>query len=223
MIGIHREARGTLIVVALMCIFFCIGFYLVWPAATFFALVLAVGFFIFILSFFRVPKRIFDDSTQHLICPCDGKVVVIEEVTEPEFIVGKCRQISIFMSPLNVHINWHPVSAKVAYKKYHPGKYLVAWHPKSSTENERMSLGYELHDKTKILVRQIAGAVARRIVNYAEVNAVARSSSEMGFIKFGSRVDIFIPLEYSVNVAIDQKVIGGVTRIAEIINEDAKY
>jgi len=197
-----------------MCICFCIGFYLIWPSALVFAAVLASGFFLFVLSFFRVPKRTYSQKNNQITSPCDGKVVVIEEVTDSEFINGRCRQISVFMSPLNVHINWHPVGGNIVYKKYHPGKYLVAWHPKSSTENERMSLGYEMNNESRILVRQIAGAMARRIVNYAEIGEEVISGSEMGFIKFGSRVDIFIPIEYPIQVAIGDAVTGGVTAIA---------
>ncbi len=217
MIGIHREVRGTLIVVAVICLIFVAIIYFIWPCAVPFGSVLALGLFIFVLSFFRIPKRDFRTQLNRVISPCDGKVVVIEEVTESEFIAGRCRQISVFMSPLNVHINWHPVSGQVVYKKYHPGKYLVAWHPKSSTENERMSVGYQFADDSKILVRQIAGAMARRIVNYAEVDQDASAATEMGFIKFGSRVDVFVPLDYPLQVAINDRVIGGVTPLATVI------
>ena len=133
------------------------------------------------------------------------KVVVIEEVEEPEFIQGQCRQISIFMSPLNVHINWHPITAKVIYRQHHAGKYLVAWHPKSSTENERTSVGYQ-YKSSRILVRQIAGFMARRIKNYAVKDVKAEMGSELGFIKFGSRVDVFVPLHWDINVQLEQRV-----------------
>ena len=176
-------------------------------------LVLSVIFFILIVQFFRDPHRETPVGDDLIIAPADGKVVVIEEVDEPEYLKTKCRQISIFMSPVNVHVNRYPTSGKVLYEKYHPGKYLVAWHPKSSTENERTTVVVE-HPKGQVLFRQIAGALAKRIVNYAKVGHLARAGAEYGFIKFGSRIDIYLPLECEINVELNQKTVGGETVIA---------
>lgn len=176
-------------------------------------LVLSVIFFILIVQFFRDPHRETPVGDDLIIAPADGKVVVIEEVDEPEYLKTKCRQISIFMSPVNVHVNRYPTSGKVLYEKYHPGKYLVAWHPKSSTENERTTVVVE-HTKGQVLFRQIAGALAKRIVNYAKVDHIAKAGAEYGFIKFGSRIDIYLPLECEINVELNQKTVGGETVIA---------
>jgi len=176
-------------------------------------LVLSVIFFILIVQFFRDPHRETPVGDDLIIAPADGKVVVIEEVDEPEYLKTKCRQISIFMSPVNVHVNRYPTSGKVLYEKYHPGKYLVAWHPKSSTENERTTVVVE-HPKGQVLFRQIAGALAKRIVNYAKVGHLAKAGAEYGFIKFGSRIDIYLPLECEINVELNQKTVGGETVIA---------
>lgn len=167
-----------------------------------------------IVYFFRIPNRKFTFDDNAIIAPADGKVVVIEEVFEDECLQKKCRQISIFMSPVNVHVNRYPVSGTVKYSKYHPGKYLVAWHPKSSTENERTTVVVETENKEQILFRQIAGALARRIKCYAKPNTPICQTDEFGFIKFGSRVDIFIPLDYVVKVNIGEKTQGGTTIIA---------
>ncbi len=168
----------------------------------------------FILWFFRIPKRdvILDENA--IMSPADGKVVVIEETEETEFFKDKRIQVSIFMSPLNVHSNLYPISGNVAYTKYHPGKYLVAWHPKSSTDNERSTVVVELKQGKSVLMRQIAGAVARRIRTYSEVGHEAKQCSEMGFIKFGSRVDLFLPLDANIKVDLEQKSIAGKTIIA---------
>ena len=176
-------------------------------------LVLSVIFFILIVQFFRDPHRETPVGDDLIIAPADGKVVVIEEVDEPEYLKTNCRQISIFMSPVNVHVNRYPTSGKVLYEKYHPGKYLVAWHPKSSTENERTTVVVE-HPKGQVLFRQIAGALAKRIVNYAKVDHIAKAGAEYGFIKFGSRIDIYLPLECEINVELNQKTVGGETVIA---------
>lgn len=177
--------------------------------------VVSLALLVIVLQFFRSPNRKHTINDNAIIAPADGKVVVIEEVEETEFLNKKCRQISIFMSPFNVHINRFPISGVVKYAKYHPGKYLVAWHPKSSTENERTTVVVEHKNGTPILFRQIAGALARRIVYYCKENDAAQQASEMGFIKFGSRVDVFIPLDAKVKVNLEQKVQGGVTIIAE--------
>ncbi len=175
--------------------------------------ILCLIFFVLVVQFFRNPSRTTPKDANAIIAPADGKVVVIEEVEETEYLKTKCRQISIFMSPINVHVNRFPVSGEVKYSKYHPGKYLVAWHPKSSTENERTTVVVQ-HEKGEVLFRQIAGALAKRIVNYAKPGHKAIAGQEFGFIKFGSRVDVYIPLSAKVNVQLNQKTIGGETIIA---------
>jgi phosphatidylserine decarboxylase len=169
---------------------------------------------ILVLQFFRVPSRLAVEIDGAVLCPADGKVVVIEEVEETEYFNDKRIQVSVFMSPLNVHINWYPISGIVKYFKYHPGKYLVAWHPKSSTENERTTLVVRHGSGTEVLFRQIAGAVARRIKCYAKEETEVLQASEFGFIKFGSRVDVFLPLGSDVQVAIDDVVTGSQTVLA---------
>lgn len=170
--------------------------------------------FVLILQFFRDPKRNTQLNPNHIIAPVDGKVVVIEEVVENEYFKTKMRQISIFMSPLNVHVTRYPISGVINFSKYHPGKYLVAWHPKASLENERTTIVVENNSVGEILYRQIAGAVARRIVNYATKNEQVEQGTDAGFIKFGSRVDVFIPLDMEVQVSLNQKAKGGETIIA---------
>lgn len=173
-------------------------------------------FYILILQFFRNPKRNTIENGQNIIAPVDGKVVVIEEVEETEFFKDKRIQISIFMSPLNVHVTRYPIGGTVKYSKYHPGKYLVAWHPKASTENERTTIVVENELFGKVLYRQIAGAVARRIVNYAVEGEKVAQGSDAGFIKFGSRVDIFLPLNTKIKVSINETVKGGEQIIATL-------
>ena len=175
---------------------------------------------ILILQFFRNPKRIPHKSFDEILAPVDGKVVVIEEVEEPEYFQGKRRQVSIFMSPINVHVTRYAVSGTIKYSKYHPGKYLVAWHPKSSEENERTTIVINTPKFGDILYRQIAGASARRIVNYAEVGESVQQGDDAGFIKFGSRVDLFLPLDCAITVKLDQKVIGAKTCIATTVQKD---
>ena len=166
-----------------------------------------------IISFFRIPKRTLTIQDDAIVAPADGKVVVIEEVQADEYFTDRRIQVSIFMSPLNVHVNRNPVSGDVAYSQYHKGKYLVAWHPKSSTENERHSVVYR-KDGKEILVKQIAGAVAKRIINYLQPGQKVKQAEEMGFIKFGSRVDLLLPLDARIHVKIGDKPQGGVTVIA---------
>jgi phosphatidylserine decarboxylase len=175
-----------------------------------------IVFYILVLQFFRNPKRNTIQNLKHVISPVDGKVVVIEEVFEPEFFKEKRLQVSIFMSPLNVHVTRYPISGNIVYSKYHPGKYLVAWHPKASTENERTTIVVKNDTCGEILYRQIAGAVAKRIVNYATVNENVVQGTDAGFIKFGSRVDIFLPLGTKINVILNQKVKGGEEIIASL-------
>lgn len=177
--------------------------------------VVALGFLIIVLQFFRNPKRLTSLNDASIIAPVDGKVVVIEEVEEPEYFKDKRLQVSIFMSPINVHVTRYAMSGVIKYSKYHPGKYLVAWHPKASTENERTTVVIENKTIGEVLYRQIAGALAKRIVNYAKEGEEVVQGSDAGFIKFGSRVDLYLPLGTKLNVNLGDKVKGGVQVIAE--------
>lgn len=185
-----------------------------WLRMTLMLLVLAV--LILILQFFRNPKRYTEISDENIIAPVDGKVVVIEEVFETEYFNERRLQVSIFMSPINVHVTRYPVNGKVKYSKYHPGKYLVAWHPKASTENERTTVVVENRLFGEILYRQIAGALAKRIVNYAKEGMQVVQGTDAGFIKFGSRVDLYLPIGTKVDVKLGQKAVGGKTVIARV-------
>ena len=176
--------------------------------------IITLLFLLLILQFFRNPNRKIEANDTVVIAPVDGKVVVIEEVFEYEYFKDKRLQVSIFMSPINVHVTRYPVSGKVKYSKYHPGKYLVAWHPKASTENERTTIVIENRVFGEILYRQIAGALARRIVNYAEEGMQVRQGDDSGFIKFGSRVDMFFPLGTKIEVSLQQNAVGNQTIIA---------
>ncbi|MEN8825101.1 MAG: phosphatidylserine decarboxylase family protein [Wenyingzhuangia sp.] len=176
----------------------------------------ALFFVYIILQFFRNPKRKTSHSNEHVVAPVDGKVVVIEEVYEPEYFKEKRIQVSIFMSPLNVHVTRYGLSGLVQYSKYHPGKYLVAWHPKASEENERTTIVIENDKFGKVLYRQIAGALAKRIVNYAKEGTRVEQGKDAGFIKFGSRVDLFLPLNSKINVSLNQKVKGAEDIIANL-------
>lgn len=217
MYSIHREG-GTSI--ALSIVFFGLMYFI----ATFFKdtflyyLFIGVGLAIFliILQFFRVPIRNTAINPNHIIAPADGKVVVIEEVVETEYFKGSRRQVSIFMSPINVHVNFNPLSGMVSYFKYHPGKYLVAWDPKSSTDNERTTVVVKHDNGTEVLFRQIAGALARRICWYVKEGDKVTQGAEFGFIKFGSRVDVFLPLDAKVLVNIGDRPVGGETVIATL-------
>lgn len=180
------------------------------PVIGWITVAIVLGLFFFIISFFRIPTRTHAAGDDIFVAPCDGTVVVIEEVDADEYFNDRRLQLSIFMSPLNVHVNRNPVSGEVMYSEYHKGKYLVAWHPKSSTENERHSVVYRQGDK-EMLVKQIAGALAKRIVNYLKPGDKVEMGGEMGFIKFGSRVDLLLPIGTKVDVKINQKVKGGVT------------
>jgi len=178
-------------------------------------LIVTAVLFLLVVQFFRNPQRktVINDST--IVSPVDGKVVVIEEVFEKEFFNEKRLQVSVFMSPINVHVTRYPVNGVVTYSKYHPGKYLVAWHPKSSEENERTTVVVKNKAFGEILYRQVAGALAKRIVNYAKVNDKAVQGDDSGFIKFGSRVDLYLPLNTKLNVKLNEKVKGGVSVIAK--------
>ena len=173
---------------------------------------------VLILQFFRNPKRKTKVDKNHIIAPADGKIVIIKEVLEEEYFKEKKLQVSIFMSPLNVHVTRYPISGKVVFNKYHPGKYLVAWHPKSSTLNERTSIVVKNDYMGEILYRQIAGALARRIVNYAKEDLNVVQGEDAGFIKFGSRIDLFLPLKSNVTVSIGQKVKGGISIISSKVS-----
>jgi len=177
--------------------------------------IVAFLFLIAILQFFRNPKRITPKNDQHIIAPVDGKVVVIEEVFEKEYFKDKRLQVSIFMSPVNVHVTRYALGGKVTYSEYHPGKHLVAWHPKASEENERTTIVVDNPVFGEVLYRQIAGALAKRIVNYAKVGDTVVQGEDAGFIKFGSRVDVFLPLGTKINVQLNQTVKGGIDVIAE--------
>ena len=174
-------------------------------------------FILFSIYFFRVPKRDFGTIEENIYAPCDGKVVVIEETEENEYFMDKRIQVSIFMSPLNIHNNIYPISGEVKYVKYHPGKFLLAWNPKSSLKNERNSIVIK-NKKTEILCRQIAGLLARRIVCYSKINTKTNAGEELGFIKFGSRVDLFLPIGTKINTKINDKVTGGISVIATLNN-----
>ena len=214
MIRIHREGRWIVIwtILSLLAILILTGRFLPHPAI-YPALLIALVVVVMVLRFFRVPRRkpLLDEHT--ITAPSDGKVVVIEKVHQEEFIKGPAIQISIFMSVHDVHINFFPVEGRVVYTKYHPGRYLLARHPKSSSLNERASTGIETAFGT-ILVRQVAGYVARRIRCYAKTGEAARQGREMGFIKFGSRLDLFLPTDSEIMVVPGQKVMGGVTPLA---------
>lgn len=181
---------------------------------TWFIYILSAFLFITIVQFFRSPKKVIQLDENVILCPADGKVVVIEETEETEYFKDRRLQVSIFMSPVNVHVNRNPVSGIVSYFKYHPGKFLVAWHPKSSTDNERTTVVVKKKDGVEVLFRQIAGALARRIVWYVKEDQQVQQGEEFGFIKFGSRVDLFLPIGTKVEVNIDDKVVGGKTVIA---------
>ncbi len=191
--------------------FYFISFSL--PLLSWLIFLATLGLLIFVISFFRVPKRTHTIREDAVIAPADGKVVAIEEIQADEYFTDRRIQVSIFMSPLNVHVNRNPVGGEVAYSQYHKGKYLVAWHPKSSTENERHTVVYRKEGK-EVLVKQIAGALAKRIINYLQTGQKVEQTAEMGFIRFGSRVDILLPLDAKVHVKIGDKPQGGVTVVA---------
>jgi len=212
---LHKEGTGTLF--SSLIILFLINACLYYIAGTLvMTLVLIPSIVVFgiIVWFFRKPRRTVTPNNNQIIAPCDGKIVVIEEVIENEFFKDNRKQISIFMSPLNVHINWYPVSGEVEYYKYHPGEKLVAWHPKSSELNERSTVVVKTLNGKSVLFRQIAGALARRIVCYAKENETVVQGQEVGFIKFGSRMDIFLPVDAKVEISMNQKVFGNKTVIA---------
>jgi phosphatidylserine decarboxylase len=216
---LHKEGYTIMAIAAIILILINVGIHLLLPDGYWIpriALVASIFIFILIVQFFRVPSRVVSKGESQVIAPCDGKVVVIEEVVESEYFKGPRRQISIFMSPVNVHVNWNPVSGIIKYFKYHPGLYLVAWHPKSSTENERTTVVTETSAGVEVLFRQIAGAAARRIRWYVKEGDHVEQGTEMGFIKFGSRVDIFLPLDAEIKVNLQDKTVGSITVLAEL-------
>ncbi len=213
---LHKESKGTIVVASVafaVVAFLAIYFLQAWSLLILIPLLVVYGL---IFWFFRVPNREILDHKEQVIAPVDGKVVMIKEVMENEFLKEKAIQVSIFMSPLNVHICRFPVSGKVIYKKYHPGKYLVAWHEKSSTENERTTIAVESLTHHKVVFRQIAGYVARRIVFYCNEGDTAKAGHEYGFIKFGSRMDVFLPLDTEILCKIGDKTKGGIDVIARM-------
>lgn len=215
---IHKEGHGLLLKVLAITIAAVWGSFKFLghlPIAAYLISATFIAFFLIILQFFRYPIRKLTKGDNLVIAPADGKVVVIEEVEEPEYFQGKRRQVSIFMSPINVHVNRNPIAGMVKYFKYHPGKYLVAWHPKSSTENERTTTVVQHKNGTEVLYRQIAGALAKRICWYIKEGDQVDQAEDFGFIKFGSRVDIFLPLDAKINVELNQVSKGGVTVLAE--------
>jgi len=215
--NIHKEGYRTIALCALIFgainIIFFFFFSATMPLVSWIVFSVSLIMLLFIISFFRSPKRNITVAHHQVICPADGKVVVIEEMTDTEYFKDKRLQVSIFMSPANVHINRIPMSGKVKYSQYHKGKYLVAWHPKSSVENERYSAVIQ-NAKGTVLVKQIAGALAKRICNYLTVGEEVKQGEELGFIKFGSRVDVLLPLNATINVKLNQNVFGGITVIA---------
>ncbi len=214
---IHKEGYKT---IALSTFLFgvinVLSFYFISyssPIASWMIFIVTAVLLLFIISFFRIPKRILTTREDAIVAPADGKIVAIEEIQADEYFTDRRIQVSIFMSPLNVHVNRNPVSGEVVYSQYHEGKYRMAWHPKSSTENERHSVVYRKEGK-EILVKQIAGALAKRISNYLQAGQEAKQGAEMGFIRFGSRVDVLLPTDVRVQVKISDQVQGGMTVLA---------
>ena len=209
----HREGYNIIIssFLIISLFIFCVDYYEIKYAL--YIKILMIFLLIMILQFFRNPKININSSKNYILSPVDGKIVIIEEVYEPEFFKDKRLQVSIFMSPINIHVTRYPISGNIIFSKYHSGDYLVAWHPKSSTKNERTTIVLENDTFGKVLYRQIAGALARRIINYAKVDDFAVQGKDAGFIKFGSRVDLFLPIDTKLNVKLNEAVKGGLTVI----------
>lgn len=218
--SLHKEGTKILIITSILTLALSYAFYtFLFPISWILFAILEAALLIFvtlIFRFFRVPKRVQLSEDGIIYCPADGKVVVIEETDENEHLKDRRIQVSVFMSPLNVHVNYYPCDGEVTYTKYHPGKFLVAWHPKSSTENERSTVAFKTKSGVEVLMRQIAGAVARRIITYSKVGEKFASGDQFGFIKFGSRVDMFLPLDAEILVDIDQVVTGSQTPLARL-------
>jgi phosphatidylserine decarboxylase len=219
-VKLHREGFGIILVSAILYGLVEIGIINFGRdfSITFLVLIslLPTFFFASIIQFFRVPKRKFNYKNGMVLCPADGKIVVIEEVEETEYFKDRRIQVSIFMSPINVHANFNPVSGVIQYAKYHPGLFLVAWHPKSSTDNERTTIVTKTESGQEVLFRQVAGALARRICYYVKEGQKVEGGQEFGFIKFGSRIDVYLPLSAKIKVSLNQKVKGQLTEIAEL-------
>ena len=218
---LHREGYLIMTIGLLSLSAFQVGNFMLWTLTGWFwlFLLLTLGILVMaylIIQFFRVPSRTCMYTDTDVMCPADGKVVVIEEVEDKEYFNDKRIQVSIFMSPMNVHVNYNPISGIVKYVKYHPGLFLVAWHPKSSTDNERTTVVVEHGSGKEVLFRQIAGAVARRICYYVQNGQKVRTGEEFGFIKFGSRVDVLLPLDCKINVKIGDTVKAKLTKLAEL-------
>lgn len=216
---IHREGYLIVLITTLICLGIIFGVQNLFPhapVATQIASILALVLFILVLQFFRHPLRYTHPEDDEVIAPADGKIVAIEEVEEPEYFKEKRIQVSIFMSPFNVHVNRSPITGLVRFYRYHPGKYLVAWHPKSSTENERSTIVFKDQQGREVMIRQIAGALARRVRTYIQEGDRIRAGREVGFIKFGSRVDLYLPLGTEIKVKLNDKTRGGETLIARL-------
>src|SRR5690606_20102560 len=215
---IHKEGYKSIAIAAIIFgVLNILSFYLLsfdYPVISWAVFIISFALLIFVISFFRIPNRKYETGSDTVVAPCDGVVVAIEEVDADEYFNDRRIQVSIFMSPLNVHVNRNAVSGEVLYSEYHKGKYLVAWHPKSSTENERHSVVYRSGNR-EILVKQIAGAVAKRIVNYLKPGQMAVQGEEMGFIKFGSRVDLLLPLDAEITVKLKENTKAGISLIAK--------
>lgn len=219
MMRIHKEGRVPILVLLIVLSILYSVLEFVWPINTMVTngfLIVSIGLLIFFLQFFRNPVRLKTFDPLDIICPADGKVVIIEKVMETEYFKEERLQVSIFMSPLNVHVNRYPISGRVILSKYHPGKFLVAWNPKSSLLNERTTVVVESPSGNKVLYRQIAGALARRIINYAKEGQVVKYGTDCGFIRFGSRVDLLLPLNTSLNIELNEVVKGGLTVIGKL-------
>ncbi len=215
--SIHKEGFKIIrnVLLGLLVLNLFVGFFL--SSCVFYCILsISLIIFFFVLYFFRIPSRSIVNNEKHVFSSADGTIVAIEEVEENAYFKRKMQQVSVFMSPMNIHVNYFPVSGKIIYEQYDPGKHWVAWHPKSSSENERTSIVIQNQSGIEIMVRQIAGAVARRIVTYPNLNDTCIRGEELGFIKFGSRVDIFLPLETEILVALHQKVKGKKTVLAKL-------
>ena len=216
MVRIHKEGKNFLVVLFVVLLIINITILISGKLNYIYSVSVSIPLFAFFLQFFRDPYINKSIDNNKIISPANGKVVYIGESYEGEYFKEKKLQISIFMSPFDVHINRYPISGKIKYYKYHKGKYLVAWHPKSSTKNERTTTVIE-NDNITVLVRQIAGLVARRIINYAKVDSLVKQSDELGFIKFGSRADIFLPLDFKPKINLNEKTIAGVTVLGDLV------
>lgn len=221
MLRFHKEGGPSILLIGLIALILIVSALVLVPSSLMIVqilmIILAVVLMVFILQFFRNPARPIATYDDHIIyAPADGKIVVIEEAQESEFLKEPCIQVSIFMSPLNVHVNRNPTSGTIAYSKYHPGKFLMAWNPKASTENERTTVAYDLHNGQRLVMRQIAGFLARRIVNYLKAGDKVRQGEDMGFIKLGSRVDLFLPLDATIKVQLGDMVAGNSDVIAHL-------